>query len=375
MNIIMGRWKKAEQLYKKANEFDSAFAPAYTGLATVYWQKHFYKDYFSENFLDSVLILSDIALSFDNQSAEAHFLKGSYYIQRDKPDLAILEFNKTIKYNPNYWEAYNAMANQIYLFGRHNKDFVKGLEYLEKAVRLNHGEHLSHNLYYLGSTYVWFAGFRNKAEYYIEQAFELDSDTINYYTNLADGERAFRNYEKSIELLKKCFKIDSANVYILAFLSFDYYMLNQYKESLKYVKKYENRIEEQPWVYYSSMKWIGYVYWQNGYKEEAIKWFDKQKRVSEEALKLGRYYSIDANYDLAAVYAFQGDKKNAYKNLKEVAKVNICELWRLSAIKDEPLFDGIRNEPEFQEIVKEMESKYQAEHERVRKWLEEKGEP
>jgi hypothetical protein len=68
-----------------------------------------------------------------------------------------------------------------------------------------------------------------------------------------------------------------------------------------------------------------------------------------------------------------GDKKNCYKNLKEVAKVNVCPLWLLSSIKDEPLFASIRNDDEFQQIVAEMESKYQAEHERVRKWLEEQG--
>ncbi len=80
------------------------------------------------------------------------------------------------------------------------------------------------------------------------------------------------------------------------------------------------------------MNHMGYAYWQNGYKKEASKRFDEQKRISEEALQLGRYYSIDANYDLSAVYAFFGDKKNAYKNLKEVANVNVCPLWLLSAI-------------------------------------------
>ena len=34
----------------------------------------------------------------------------------------------------------------------------------------------------------------------------------------------------------------------------------------------------------------------------------------------------------------------------------------------------MRNEPEFQQIVRDMEAKYQAEHERVRKWLEARGE-
>jgi molybdopterin converting factor small subunit len=33
----------------------------------------------------------------------------------------------------------------------------------------------------------------------------------------------------------------------------------------------------------------------------------------------------------------------------------------------------IRYEPEFQQILKDVEAKYQAEHERVRKWLEEQG--
>ena len=42
-------------------------------------------------------------------------------------------------------------------------------------------------------------------------------------------------------------------------------------------------------------------------------------------------------------------------------------------IKNDPLFNSIRNEPEFQQIVRDVEAKYQAEHERVRKWLEEQG--
>lgn len=41
--------------------------------------------------------------------------------------------------------------------------------------------------------------------------------------------------------------------------------------------------------------------------------------------------------------------------------------------KADPLFDSIRNETEFQQILRNMYAKYQAEHERLRKWLEEKG--
>ena len=48
-------------------------------------------------------------------------------------------------------------------------------------------------------------------------------------------------------------------------------------------------------------------------------------------------------------------------------------LWMIANIKNDPSFDSIRDEGEFQEIVKDVEAKHQAEHERVRVWLEKEG--
>ena len=53
--------------------------------------------------------------------------------------------------------------------------------------------------------------------------------------------------------------------------------------------------------------------------------------------------------------------------------MNFCPLWWISYTKHDVLFDSIRNEERFQKILQNMEAKYQAEHERVRKWLEETG--
>jgi molybdopterin converting factor small subunit len=39
-----------------------------------------------------------------------------------------------------------------------------------------------------------------------------------------------------------------------------------------------------------------------------------------------------------------------------------------------PIWSAEINQPEFQQIVRDVETKYQAEHERVRKWLEEQEE-
>ena len=78
-----------------------------------------------------------------------------------------------------------------------------------------------------------------------------------------------------------------------------------------------------------------------------------------------------AQYDLAATYAFLGDKIKAYQHLDEFNKRNFYQLWLISYAKHDPLFDSIRNEERFQKILQNMEAKYQAEHERVKKWLEE----
>jgi len=88
---------------------------------------------------------------------------------------------------------------------------------------------------------------------------------------------------------------------------------------------------------------------------------------------LGRSISSKklAHYDLAAVYTFLGDTLNAYRYLDEISSKEKFQSWWISYIKNDPLFDSLRGEARFQHILQDMETKYQAEHERVRKWLEE----
>ena len=52
--------ERAENRYHKALEFDSTFARAYIGLADIYSDKYYWKEFFTEEFLDSFLILTNI---------------------------------------------------------------------------------------------------------------------------------------------------------------------------------------------------------------------------------------------------------------------------------------------------------------------------
>ena len=57
--------------------------------------------------------------------------------------------------------------------------------------------------------------------------------------------------------------------------------------------------------------------------------------------------------------------------MNELNKKKFFPLWWVIQIKVDPLYEPIGDEPEFQQIVRDVEAKFQAEHERIRQWLEE----
>lgn len=360
--------QKAADLYNKSLKYDSTFAQAYSGLAMVYWGKHIWKEYLSENFMDSVLILTKIALSFDDQLSEAYTLRGKYYSETGKPEQAIKEFDKAIKLNPNDWMAYYEKG-KFYL----NIDFVNSINCLQKAASINRGPELPSLLGEIGSAYLW-AGFPEKNLQYHQDKLKLDGDSSSYYSSLAANEFWLANFSKSLEYAKKVNALDSNDVF---WLGTAYSWLGQYKESLKYYKKYFERLKAQGIIDINGMHRIGYVYWQCGYKEKAEYFFNEQIKYCNKMIELKRSWSqgFYAYWDLAGVYAFIGEKDKAYENLRIFNQIQRANLAAPMQMKTEPLFNSIRNEPEFQKIAGDIEAKYQAEHERVRKWLEEQGMP
>jgi TolB-like protein/Tfp pilus assembly protein PilF len=360
---------KAENLFHKALKYDSTFAQAYTGLAGVYRGKYYYKEYFSQNFLDSTLILANIALSFDDQLAEAYYVRGDYYIQKGFTKQAIEEFGKTIKFNPNDWMAYYGKGNLYF-----DDDLLKSIENFQIAASLNHGSELPLILVGLGKSY-FSAGIIEKTKDISIEFLKLLGDSPQYLGYLAQIEYYQGDYENALEFLRKGYTIDSTDVGILEAFGFCYSFLDQFKESLKYYKKYVETKKALGQFDLEGTQRIGYAYWKNGYRKEAEYYFDKQIEICKSSIQNNRPFALSKQsyYELAGVYAFIGDKEKAYENLRIFNQRKIMELYRVTIIKHDPLFNSIRNEPEFLQIAKDVEAKYQAEHERVRKWLEEQG--
>jgi TolB-like protein/AraC-like DNA-binding protein len=364
--------RKAETLYRKALGNDSAFAQAYAGLARIYWDKYFYnpETYFSENYPDSVLILCDIALSYDDQLTDAHTIKGEYYRDTKSPEMALKEYDQAISLNPNDWKAFWEKGNLYYW----ELDYIQSLTNFRKVLSLYRGRQLPRLLRRIGEEFMYI-GFPDKAHYYWKEALDLDGDSSTYYKDLMINEFFYGNFEKSIEYGDKVYANDSASTILNSFLSSSFLFLGNYKKSLKYLNKQLESYKSLGKIDAAGMWIFGYIYWKNGYKEKAEYYFEETIKNHNRMLELGRGYALlpDLYYDVAGIYAFRGETDKAFKNLRIFSQKN-CEAihWDMF-LKNDPLFNSIRDKPEFQEIQKEVETKYQAEHEKVKKWLEEWG--
>jgi hypothetical protein len=123
------------------------------------------------------------------------------------------------------------------------------------------------------------------------------------------------------------------------------------------------------------MHHFAWALWETGRRKEAEFYFNKQLEYSQGILQQKRPWGqkLYPYFDMAEVYAFKGDKEKAYKYLNLFNQRKTMPIWILTYLRNDPLFNGIRNESAFQMISKDIEHKYLTEHERVRKWLEEQG--
>jgi len=342
---------------------DSTYAPAYTGLAWIVYAKY-WKFNRSQILGDSVLKLLNKALFYDDQLAEAYNLRGNYYnyITGEK-EKALGEYNMALKFNPNLWTT--LMNKALYYF---STDLPKAIEYLHQAIWRNQGlEDTNAILHWLIMMYKS-ADFLDKAEYYNEQRLKLNRDSAQYFDYLYRLEYDRGNRDKAIEFCNKTLALDSTKLFALIYLGQIYLISGEYEKSLEILEKYIEKRKasgKQP----SFQDVIGYAYWKNGDLELADYYIELGLEGVNRIIEQRR--SPFALQFRAGLFAFQGKKDEALADLREYYDSEGIHYDNLYWLKRSPLFDNLRDDLEFQQILHSIETKCQAEHERVRKWLEE----
>jgi tetratricopeptide (TPR) repeat protein len=210
-------------------------------------------------------------------------------------------------------------------------------------------------------------GFYDRAKHFYDEYYKITGNTINYLHNMIVLESWYGHNAEAIEYAKEMRMIDSTGRFQRQInITFqDYYLrLGEYEKAFEFYNKSPPR-----WFTNRS----GYVLWKVGKKEEAMVHFNSFIERALESIETHDWGSEhkSTHYDLAGTYAFLGEKEKAYKYLAELKKRPGYPIWWVNLIKDDPMFESIRSEPRFQEIVRHVEEKFQNEHNRVLDWLEE----
>ena len=356
--------KDAEQsskFYLQAIEIDPTFAEAYCGLARAYIQQSYMKTYFEKDFLDSALELANIAISYNESLAEGYLIRANYYLNRGDIDKALQELNKVLIIDPNNPDAYGSRSNLRMVKG----DWVGALNDHMNALTRNRDESYTGFLTFFAFK-LGLVGFPELTIPYLEKSFNLHQDSgIYYFWRAQHAFEFYRDMETAIYFARK----DNNKTLVSKYLALN----GQYHEAYPVYKEIVENLEESPFLYLQNAYRFGFCYWMVEKREEAMKFFNMQIEASSRIIENERRLSSNkyAYYDLAATYAFLGQKELAYSNLEIFCKTENPEFNMLVFLKNEPMFDSLKNEERFQALIKIYEDNFQAKHIEVKEWLEE----
>jgi len=365
----------AEDYLRKALQYDKNYAQAYSGLGQVYLFKWQWYVMNNQDYLDSAHFFLDKALIYDSQLAEAYAYRGALFSMSGENEKAFAAYDNALELNPNEWQAYHGR----YFHAMMHDDIVEALKNVYMVAQLNHDRFYPAILRSLGWLFKA-NGFLDQAEHCYQDAFLLDPDTLSMCRSIVLQSEIIGDYSSAIECLMERYENDQEDTAAIADIVTFYGFSGEYEEALKWCNEFfEDPASITGATRSHSMHRIGFIYWENGFKEMADEFFARQMESSTAIIESGKFSNYDDHnpyYDLAAVYAFKGENDQACENLTLYLaswENEYIALYIVSRLKNDPFFNKIRDEPEFQQIVREAESRYQAGHEEIRKWLEEKA--
>jgi TolB-like protein/Tfp pilus assembly protein PilF len=291
--------KKAIEYFNQAIEKDPTYALAYAGLADAYGLSPFYSTDAPQEAFPKAKAVAKKALELDETLAEAHTSLA--------PVLSIYDWN----------------------FPESNREF-------QRAIELNPNYATAHHWY--GGINLAALGRFDEAIAEMKRAQELDP--LSSIINADLGETYFeaRQYDRSIEQLRKTVEMDQSFYYAHYHLGMAYEMKGSFSEAIaEYYKA--RQLNDDPRV----LAFLGHAFAVSGKRDDALKTLDQLKEISRQ-----RYVQA---YNFAIVYAGLGEKDKAFQWLERSYQEHAPRMMRL---KVDPFLDNLRSDPRFDDLVRRI---------------------
>jgi tetratricopeptide (TPR) repeat protein len=231
-------------------------------------------------------------------------------------------------------------------------------------------------------------GFYEEGEKYATEWKQLSNDNFGgYIYNFLWGNIINNDFEQAIKIGKEYHAISDTIPRYFIYMGIAMLYMNNYYEAAEMFKNglelTEVRKTEQPDMNYlhafAQLK-TGHKAVSEKYFQVTVNYYDTLLIAHPELKTPDHYYGTTDRYwyypyfILTCTWAARGNKEKALENLRLLRKnYRATDLQVVTFLKYFPMLDNIRNEPEFQEYLKEAENHYYAEHKKVEKLLREKG--
>ncbi|NQU53530.1 MAG: helix-turn-helix domain-containing protein [Bacteroidetes bacterium] len=375
--------EKAKTQFEMALELDNKCASAYAQLALIYY--FIDNRWISENILNKeaekifskqINKYADKALRYDSQLDLSLIAKALYYQNEKDYEEAIPYLEDALEYNPNSHIVISYLSN-IYRELGDNEKFIK---YALKTINSNFlvsdisGEVSKAYIYCRMGVAFRAMGFFDKALIYLNTAIEINPHyvgAIHEKSQLvldSDGD-----YKQSKELLMDLIQMDSSNQVMSGqvtykFLGLSCYIMRDYTSANIYYKKMLELIDSNNEDYSGRESGrLAVVFSGIGEKEKAKEHINKYVEFAES-----RDNPKNKSLHLIGSYSLKGEAVKAIEQMKIFSEYN-PNYFHIRLFKDAPIYDNIRDLPEFHEILSEMEIKWQARHDSIKASFEEKG--
>jgi TolB-like protein/AraC-like DNA-binding protein/tetratricopeptide (TPR) repeat protein len=357
----------SQPFLRKAITLDTAFARAYAAMAMSFYYLDIYQA--QKQYSDSINYYADKAMLFDNELAQTLIAKAHYYMNVGKYDLGVPYLKKALKYNPNSIMVVNQLSDY---YVNYNPNTLEYLKYALKALQIDIGSKdsasLSISYLHISNAFIQ-NGFIDEAEKHIETSLSFDKKNIfSMYVKAYIQVAKDKNFKRLNTELRRILKIDPYRLDVMQEFAKSFYYLREfdsayfhYNNYLKLKKKYNLA------VFRHENAKIAHTFEQVGEQEIADSlWADFKVMMDGDQ-------SIYKEIHAAIYWIHKKDIKKALSHFKNFSTEDSFHYWTVLFLKDDPLLDLIKKDPEFILYYDQMNENFEAKKAKTRKWLKKEG--
>jgi len=304
--------------------------------------------------------------------AQELYLQGNQASDAGDPRSAIGYFQKAIDKDPNYAQAYGALANNYEWMGQggwmpYSEAFSKGKAAAIKAIALDEALPDGHVALAYAAMYLDWDWATEGKEF--KRALELNPNSATVRWGYSSYLEHMGRFPEAISELQVALQLDPVSSRAFQTSAFGYYYARQYDQALLQMQRASALHHEPTELIYA----LAVIYVEKGMYEEAIQQFQKlgdqphalghmgnaYARMGREAearemiSELQKHVQTTGigRYEIALVYAGLGEKDEAFAWLE---KSFAARDKGLTYLKIDPCLDPLRSDSRFQDLVRRV---------------------